>query len=138
MLETRTPVRDTIPTAVRGNLRVQSMEKDGVPPNSVTYNTAIRACGDAGALEEALVLLDEMEAKGMKLTVVTYGTAVSACQRRGDWQTVSFFALGKEEEQWRVREGFRFSRAPTTVVLGLVGGGRGVFAPCLFLFCCLY
>lgn len=73
------------------------MESEGVPPNSVTYNTAIRACGDAGALDKALGLLDEMEAKGMKRTVVTYGTAVSACQRKGDWQTVS----GVGHKRWR-------------------------------------
>lgn len=64
------------------------MEREGVPPNGITYNTAIRACGDAGALGEALDLMDEMEENGVKVTVVTYGTAVSACQRRGDWRTV--------------------------------------------------
>lgn len=64
------------------------MERRGVSPNEVSYNTAIRACGDAGRLSEALALMDEMERKGVKASVVTYGTAVSACQRQGDWKMV--------------------------------------------------
>lgn len=57
-------------------------------PNEVSYNTAIRACGDAGQLSEALALMDEMERRGVKASVVTYGTAVAACQRQGDWKMV--------------------------------------------------
>lgn len=64
------------------------MEREGVSPNEISYNTAIRACGDAGQLSEALSLMDEMEAKGVKASVVTYGTAVAACQRKADWKMV--------------------------------------------------
>lgn len=64
------------------------MESEGVSPNAVTYNTAIRACGAAGALFEALSLMDEMERRRIKFTVVTFGSAVSACQLKGDWQLV--------------------------------------------------
>lgn len=68
--------------------QTQEMERRGVSPNEVSYNTAIRACGDAGQLGEALALMDEMERKGVKASVVTYGTAVAACQRQGDWKMV--------------------------------------------------
>lgn len=64
------------------------MEREGVSPNEITYNTAIRACGDAGQLSEALDLMDEMERRGVKASVVTYGTAVAACQRTADWKMV--------------------------------------------------
>ena len=64
------------------------MEREGVPPNNCTYNAASRACGDAGALPEALELLDEMVDKGVELSVVTYGTAIAACQRQAEWRTV--------------------------------------------------
>lgn len=66
----------------------QEMEDEGVHPNTITYSTAIRACGNAGALQEALKLVDEMEDKRVKLTVATYGSAVSACQRQGNWEMV--------------------------------------------------
>ena len=59
-----------------------------MPPNNCTYNAAIKACGDAGALPEALELLDEMADKGVELSVVTYGTAIAACQRQAEWRTV--------------------------------------------------
>lgn len=64
------------------------MEREGVPPNAVTYNTAMRACGEGGALHEALALLDEMVERRLQLTVVTYGTAITACQKQGDWKMV--------------------------------------------------
>lgn len=82
-----------------------------MPPNGITYNTAIRACGDAGALDEALGLMDEMVEKGVKVTVVTYGTAISACQKRGDWRTVSDPIVERRH---------RF----TVFFLGPGGGGR--------------
>lgn len=66
----------------------QEMEREGVSPNEVSYNTAIRACGDAGRLPEALSLMDDMERNGVRPSVVTYGTAVAACQRQADWEMV--------------------------------------------------
>lgn len=66
------------------------MEREGVFPNTVTYNTAIRACGDSGALQEGLDLLYDMEENGVKRTVVTYGSAISACHKSCDWQMVRF------------------------------------------------
>lgn len=74
------------------------MERRGVSPNEVSYNTAIRACGDAGRLDEALALMDEMDRKGVKASVVTYGTAVAACQRQGDWKMVRREADGERAE----------------------------------------
>lgn len=75
---------------VRGVLRyAQEMKSEGIAPNTVAYNTAIRACGAAGELTEALQLVDEMEEENMNLTVVTFGSAVFACQLKGEWQLVS-------------------------------------------------
>lgn len=55
------------------------------PPDTISFNTAIGACGAAGRWEEALVLLDEISARGLSPTAASFHTAAAACTRAEKW-----------------------------------------------------
>lgn len=95
------------------------MERAGVPPNEISYNTAIRACGGAGELSEALRLMDEMEERGVKASVVTYGTAMAACQKQADWKMVR-----EKEMRWVWRRAGLICCLPRVIRLLWRGGVR--------------
>jgi pentatricopeptide repeat protein len=56
------------------------MERDAL----VAYNALMHFIGEAGQLEEALVVLEDMKREGPLPDVVTYNTAIAACGRAGD------------------------------------------------------
>ncbi len=52
-----------------------------LPPSSLRFNCAIKACGACGQWEAALQLLDELEAHGLQPRRDTFNAALSACEK---------------------------------------------------------
>ena len=57
-----------------------------VPPNTVTFASAIAACAQAGEWERALKLLDTCFATGTPRNTIVYSSAISACEKAGEWR----------------------------------------------------
>ena len=55
------------------------MERDGVQPNTISYNCMINVCGAAESIPAALQLFEEMCEKGVKPSVITYNSLIKAC-----------------------------------------------------------
>ncbi|CAM9588434.1 unnamed protein product [Ectocarpus sp. 13 AM-2016] len=63
------------------------MEKDGVAPDIVTYNTCVTIAGQAGRLDQALELLRRAsEEGGLELDVVSYRAALGGLRREKRWE----------------------------------------------------
>mmetsp|Transcript_27072 Transcript_27072/g.33814 ORF Transcript_27072/g.33814 Transcript_27072/m.33814 type:complete len:1234 (-) Transcript_27072:413-4114(-) len=60
---------------------VTEMQKHGITPDVVSYNSAIHACGKAYELYEALSLLEEMDEVGLAPDIITFTTLLTACER---------------------------------------------------------
>ncbi|CAN0564514.1 unnamed protein product, partial [Ectocarpus sp. 12 AP-2014] len=54
----------------------QEMRGDGVPPNAINYNQAIRALGKGGDWERATGLLEEMKEAGVSPDERTFNAAI--------------------------------------------------------------
>ena len=67
-------------------LLLDTMNKNGVPPDCVCFNGAISACARGGHWERALGLLDDMKLKGHKPNLISYSSAISACSKGGCWE----------------------------------------------------
>ena len=63
-----------------------------VPPDLVTFNTMIRACGSHW--QKVCALLQDLEASSLEPDLVTYSSAISVFERQGHWEQV----LGLLEE----------------------------------------
>jgi pentatricopeptide repeat domain-containing protein 1 len=55
------------------------MDTYGVPPNVVTYNSLIAACGKCGRPNEAIALFSAMKDVGLVPDVITFSALISAC-----------------------------------------------------------
>lgn len=62
------------------------MQAKGIPPDVVSYNTAMKACSDCRQWEKAVDLLAKMQAKGISPNVVSYNSAVKAYGNGAQWQ----------------------------------------------------
>eukprot|EP00976_Prorocentrum_cordatum_P020333 413060-Prorocentrum_minimum.AAC.1 len=62
------------------------MRANGVPPNTISYNSLISACREAGQWERAWGVLDQMEAEGLRADVVTYNALISVCEKANQWR----------------------------------------------------
>lgn len=68
-----------------------------VCPNSISYNTAISACGKAGRWHEAMFLKEKMQHADLPMDVVTLSSLVTACEKVGRWEeALSLFNEAKE------------------------------------------
>ncbi|KAK6928437.1 Pentatricopeptide repeat [Dillenia turbinata] len=88
-------------------------KKEGIVPNTVTYNTLMSVRLEQGKVEEALDLLEEINKKGLSPTPATYSTALLAYRRMEDGNgALNFFIeirekymkgeIGKDaEDYWR-------------------------------------
>jgi pentatricopeptide repeat protein len=56
---------------------IADLRARGLSPTVITYNLALRALRNGGAMPRALALLDEMEAAGAPPDVVTYNTLLA-------------------------------------------------------------
>lgn len=64
-----------------------TLQKDGVAPDIVTYNTCVTITGQAGRLDEALELLRKAsEEAGLTLDVVSYRAALGGLRREKRWE----------------------------------------------------
>lgn len=71
-----------------GLLREMQADDNPFAPNAYSYNSVIRACGNAGQWEQAICLLREMEAKD-SLTppnAGTYQRVMRACRKGHQWE----------------------------------------------------
>ena len=57
-----------------------------IPPNVVSYSSAISACEKKGKWQEALHLLQFMQSKAVHPNDITCNSAISACELAGKWQ----------------------------------------------------
>ncbi|KAK8916046.1 Pentatricopeptide repeat-containing protein [Platanthera zijinensis] len=63
---------------------MNSMEKEGILPNAVTFTSLLSACGRAGLVEEGLRLFDEMQGRfNVSPTKQHYGCVVDLLARSG-------------------------------------------------------
>ncbi|CAM9381903.1 unnamed protein product, partial [Hapterophycus canaliculatus] len=69
---------------------VADMEKRGVEPDVVTYNSLINVLRWGGQREKALTIVEEMNTKGaaggVRPDVITYNSAIAACASGGEWK----------------------------------------------------
>ena len=61
------------------------IEEPAPPPDLVSFNTAMGACGKAGRWEEALGFLSELPDFGLSPDAISYNTAAAACARAEKW-----------------------------------------------------
>ena len=59
-----------------------------ISPDSISYNTAIKACGEASLWKQALSLLREMTGRSelVRLDEYSFSSAIRACERGGEWK----------------------------------------------------
>ena len=55
------------------------MRGDGVPPNLINYNLAVRALGKGGDWERATGLLEDMKKAGVSPDDRTFNAAIEVC-----------------------------------------------------------
>lgn len=90
------------------------MRKEGVPPDTITYNSLLKAAGVAGLLGEARCLYAELRHAGLRPTTFTYAALFNAAARaRGG------------DAAWLLEVRARWE--------GLGGGREGI---CCYLGCC--
>lgn len=56
---------------------MREMERGGVSPTVVTYNTLIDACCKRRKVKEAMVLLREMAARGVVANLISYNSVIN-------------------------------------------------------------
>lgn len=69
---------------------LDQMRREGVPPNTATYNAAIMGCSGGGEWRRALGLLEKMRAESRdeaRPESLSYTLAIKACARDGRWET---------------------------------------------------
>ncbi|CAM9250790.1 unnamed protein product [Hapterophycus canaliculatus] len=62
------------------------MRREGLTPDKVTFNTAIKAVSSSGQCEKAFSLLAEMKKEGLKPDQISYTGVLSACGQAGEWR----------------------------------------------------
>ena len=62
------------------------MRREKVPPDTVTFSSAIAACGSAGEWQRALLLLPLMAAAGVSPNTITFSSCITACEKKGEWR----------------------------------------------------
>ncbi|CAM9211127.1 unnamed protein product [Scytosiphon promiscuus] len=66
------------------------MERRGVEPDVVTYNSLINVLRWGGQREKALAIVEDMNTKGadggVRPDVITYNSAIAACASGGEWK----------------------------------------------------
>ena len=67
-LHAAAPGRSQLVAAANADNR---MQRDGVVPDAVIYNTLLSACGKSGEPERALEVFDRMQCEGVVRSVVT-------------------------------------------------------------------
>ena len=72
------------------------MQREGVQPNTMTYNALLSACANDGRWEEALALLQEMKDGGCQPDMVSFNAAHEACQNAGRWEAAGAVAAGRD------------------------------------------
>ncbi|CAK9112297.1 unnamed protein product [Durusdinium trenchii] len=65
---------------------LSDMERNGVPPDTITYNAAIMALSLNKRWKEAVELIAEMWAAKIFPDVISYTSAISACASTGHWK----------------------------------------------------
>ena len=71
---------------------LETMSRNGIPPNVVHFGAAISVCGKKGMWQAAVDLLHCMEQYGVLPNVVCYSAAITACGNSGKWEkALAFF-----------------------------------------------
>ncbi|CAM9264632.1 unnamed protein product [Laminaria digitata] len=65
---------------------LEDMRGDGVPPNLINFNLAVKALGRGGDWERATSILGEMKSVGVAPDERTFSAAIEACGRGGCWE----------------------------------------------------
>lgn len=60
---------------------LETMEKNGVQPDEVTYGTLMKACEGEGAFSIMRSLMDEMDQRGVYVCVACVRTYIRTCVR---------------------------------------------------------
>ena len=58
----------------------------GIPPDVITYSSAIGACEAGGKWQRALDFLERCVSAGIQPNMITYSSAIGACEEGGKWQ----------------------------------------------------
>ena len=67
----------------RAEALLYEMQNDGgLAPNLVTYNTMLHACQKAGALDTALMVLEDMQGSGIRADARTYTSLIATVARK--------------------------------------------------------
>eukprot|EP00435_Cladocopium_sp_Y103_P060168 s285_g21.t4 len=72
----------------------ESLAKQRLERNIISYGAAMTACERAEEWQLALSLLDELHSAKLQGNLVTYNTCISACEKAGEWEA----ALGLFQE----------------------------------------
>ena len=56
-------------------------------PDTVSYSSAISACGNRAKWERTVVLLDEMRRWHVELDVISFTASVTACGKDEQWES---------------------------------------------------
>jgi pentatricopeptide repeat protein len=64
----------------------KQMRREEIPPNTVTFASAIAACAHAGATDEAFELMELSFATDTPRNTIVYSAAISACDKAGKWE----------------------------------------------------
>eukprot|EP00965_Chrysotila_dentata_P223647 6193696-Pleurochrysis_carterae.AAC.3 len=62
------------------------MQSEGLPPDTITFTSAIGACAKSGDYGQALSLLEMMRSAELQPNTITYSNVISACERAGEWR----------------------------------------------------
>ena len=65
---------------------LKQMRRDKVAPDTVTFSSAIAACGSAGEWQRALLLLPLMASAGVSPNTITFSSCITACEKKGEWR----------------------------------------------------
>uniref|UniRef100_A0A7S1C1I2 PROP1-like PPR domain-containing protein n=1 Tax=Corethron hystrix TaxID=216773 RepID=A0A7S1C1I2_9STRA len=98
-LEKSEPMRSAL--LLLDDMKKFGKDDEDVCPNVVTYNAAIKACGEGLNLQGAYALLEEMIAEGIQPNIVTFGTLMTACERIGKADEV--VKVLRNMKKWRIK-----------------------------------
>jgi pentatricopeptide repeat protein len=70
-----------LPPPFRSAQVVGIMQREGVDPDVITFNSLIKAAGRAGRMSDALAAAAELRAAGLRPTAVTYASLLHAAAR---------------------------------------------------------
>jgi pentatricopeptide repeat protein len=69
-----------------------SMARLGLDPNTITFNSVIRACANCGQWEKAANLLESMLARGLKPSHTALSAVIRECNASGQSEKAAEFS----------------------------------------------